>query len=180
MSVGASKLRVVAHFPGRLRVRADRFRTDAECAREVRELLEASTGVTRVEVSPTTGSLLVLYDPRARSLDELLEQIIHIAELEGIATEATAAELLAQPEPGAHIHAAFGSLNDALRVASGNALDLKVTFPIALASGGVALLLRGPRGLPQWYDMMIWGFNAFMALNRPHAPVSEVPREDDE
>lgn len=180
MSDGASKLRVVSHFPGRLRVRAEAFRRDAQLARDVVEQLEASTGVTRAESSPTTGSLLVLYDPRARSLDELLDQIVQAAELDGVATDPTAAEILAQPEPGARIHDAFGSLNSALRVATNNKLDLKTTYPIALAAGGVALLVRGPRGIPQWYDMMIWGFNAFMSLNRPHSPVAEVPHEDDE
>ena len=54
------RLRLVSHFPGRLRVRAEMFRVMPEVADEVVARLRQEPAVTGTESSAVTGSLLVL------------------------------------------------------------------------------------------------------------------------
>lgn len=176
MTDPASRVRVVSHYPGRLRVRAERFRRDPGLLAEVAEAIEASTGVTRVEVSTLTGSLLVVYEPRARGLEDLLDEIVQLGAFDGLETDPTAAEILSRPAPGTRVRDGFGALDDALRVATGNTLDLKLAMPMAFGVAGLTMLARGKRTMPQWYDLMIWGVNTFIALNRPGADVSTSER----
>jgi copper chaperone CopZ len=167
MTDPASRVRVVSHYPGRLRVRAERFRRDPPLLAEVAEALEASTGVMRVEVSTLTGSVLVAYEPRARGLEDLLDEIMQLGGFDGLETDPTAAEILSRPSPGTRVRDGVGALDDALRVATGNVLDLKLALPMAFGVAGVAMFARGKRTMPQWYDLMIWGVNTFLAVNRP-------------
>jgi hypothetical protein len=58
-------LDLVHHLPGRLRLRSAALKRDA-CAIEHQRLqLAQISGITAVEANPSTGSLLLMYDPAA-------------------------------------------------------------------------------------------------------------------
>ena len=83
------RLRLVSHFPGRLRVRAEMFRVMPEVADEVVARLRQEPAVTGTETSPITGSLLVLYDPGALQLPRLVQLIVRTGRLGGLEVDAS-------------------------------------------------------------------------------------------
>ena len=157
------ELRIVSHFPGRLRVRAETFRVLPEVADEVTTRLGEEPGVVEVKSSRVTGSLLVTYDPRALQLPRLVQVLVRIAGLHGL--EIDARHDPNAPEDGARVRQALGLLNRALVGKSGGRVDLKVAVPGTLGSLGVAMLLGGRRRVPEWYDLIFWSFVTFRNLN---------------
>ena len=63
---------VAAYLPGRVRLYARPLAGNAALARQVEAELSAKAGVTGVRVNPTTGSLLIEYDPAALREDPAL------------------------------------------------------------------------------------------------------------
>lgn len=170
---------VVHHIPGRLRVRLPKSRRDPRFFRDLQEFVQGLGGVRHVEVNPATGSILVQYEPEShdevRALmqsaadadpfeappglgdaDELVEQIEKEAEFLG-----------AHSELALHVVKSMKSLNQTVREATDNTLDLKVLLPAAFAvwaffSVGVEV------STPLWVSLGIFSFNSFVALHRPH------------
>ena len=64
--------RVVHFTPGRLRLRVDRSRRASALYDDIRGLLGALPGVTDVDITPATGSVLVAYDPSTLDVAHLL------------------------------------------------------------------------------------------------------------
>ena len=165
-SVGRDKLELVSHFAGRLRVRAETFRVLPEVGDEVVEELRAHEGVTSASLSRVTGSVLVTYDATVLQLPRLLALIIRTGALQGIALEPALGEA-APPSGGARVRSALGAFNGRLHGASGGAVDLSVAVPGVLTGTGLLMLLAGRRRIPEWYDLLFWGFTAFCSLNPP-------------
>lgn len=162
------RLKVVAHFPGRLRVRAETFRVLPEVAADVVRRVEAEPGVSEVTSSATTGSVLVLYDPRETQILRLLRTLIVASGLHGIEVDERALEEAVRP--GQRVRRAAAGLDEQLRRAAAGQADLRSGVPATLAALGVGKLLFGRRRLPEWYDLLFWSFVTFVNLN---------PREDD-
>ncbi len=64
--------RVVSYTPGRLRLRVERGKRTSAVYDDLRGLLDTLPGVTGVEITPTTGSVLVNYDPSTLDVAHLL------------------------------------------------------------------------------------------------------------
>ncbi|HWZ90158.1 MAG TPA: hypothetical protein VNW92_14945 [Polyangiaceae bacterium] len=177
--MGRDKLELVSHFAGRLRVRAETFRVLPEVGDEVVEELRAHEGVTSASLSRVTGSVLVTYDATVLQLPRLLALIIRTGALQGIALEPALGEA-APPSGGARVRSALGAFNGRLHGASGGAVDLSVAVPGVLTGTGLLMLLAGRRRIPEWYDLLFWGFTAFCSLNPPRYergdPDDDVPR----
>jgi hypothetical protein len=157
-----SLLRIVAHFPGRLRVRADRFREDP-FGSEVAERVRAENGVESAVVSQRTGSLLVEYRAREIQLPRLVEIILHAGGLEGISADRG---LLGAPQ-GQVVREVLDRWNQQVIGASRGRVDVRTAVPGTLATLGVVRLFLGPRTLPEWYDLLFWSFVTFVNLNPP-------------
>ena len=164
-------LRLVSHFPGRLRVRAETFRVLPEVGAEVAQRLMEEEGILSAKSSSTTGSLLITYDPRALQLPRLTQLLVRFGGLYGLEVDA-ANDRLAGPEDGARVRDALASFNQALRGATRGHVDLKVAVPGSLAAGGIALFLAGRRRVPEWYDLLFWAFVTFSNMN-PARPANE-------
>jgi len=67
----------------------------------------------------------------------------------------------------------FGELDDAIRDATGNTLDLKVLIPLVAGVLGIVLLPR-TRSTPLWLTLMIFAFSSFLMLHEPGTPEAEV------
>ncbi len=65
--------RVVSFTPGRLRLRVERGKRSPAIYDDIRGLLGTLPGVTGVDVTPTTGSVLVSYDPNTLDVAHLLQ-----------------------------------------------------------------------------------------------------------
>ena len=59
-----SGIQIVHYLPGRVRVKLPMLKGNASLAGEVERTLGALQGVCHVDTSTTTGSVLVLYEPR--------------------------------------------------------------------------------------------------------------------
>jgi hypothetical protein len=166
------RLRLVSHFPGRLRVRAEMFRVMPEVASEVVARLRQEPAVTEVESSPVTGSLLVLYDPGGLQLPRLVQLIVRTGRLAGLEVDASEDWTKREP-PGDRLRVAFGEMNARLREASGGRFDGRVAVPAALLAGGIGLLFRAPI-VPNWWDLTFWAYTTFHNMN-PHR--GRAPRD---
>jgi hypothetical protein len=169
------ELRIVSHFPGRLRVRAETFRVLPEVAEEVSQRLTEEPGVVETKASPITGSLVITYDPRALQLPRLVQVLVRIAGLHGIEVDARYDP--GAPDHGVRLRQALGVLNRSLRGKSGGRVDLKVALPGTLGSMGIAMLLGGRWRSPEWYDLVFWSFVTFCNLNV--AGAANAARKDD-
>jgi hypothetical protein len=159
-----SLLRIVAHFPGRLRVRAERFREDA-FGNQVAERVRAEAGVETALVSQRTGSLLVEYRAREIQLPRLVEIILRTGGLDGISADRAA---LGAPQ-GQLVRQVLDRWNDQVIDASRGRVDARMAVPGTLAALGAVRLLLGPRTLPEWYDLLFWSFVTFVNLNPPRS-----------
>ena len=179
MSAPGDRLAVVHHFPGRFRVRAERFRISPEVMTKVTERLEAEEGVVGVRAAPLTGSLVVAYDASRIELPRLIHAILEEGGFSGVQTDSPIEGLPVETQ-GARIRGALGKLNDAIQTGSRGRLDLRTAAPGALAGFGLLrLLLGGGQRLPAWYDLVFWSYVTFTNLNPPSStnePPAHVPR----
>jgi hypothetical protein len=173
------RLRLVSHFPGRLRVRAEMFRVMPEVADEVVARLRQEPAVTGTETSPITGSLLVLYDPGALQLPRLVQLIVRTGRLGGLEVDASEDWTKREP-PGERLRVTFEQLNLRMREATGGRLDGRVAVPAALLAGGLGLLLRAPI-VPNWWDLTFWAYTTFHNMNPypPRSPAEAIDGSDD-
>ena len=175
------RLRLVSHYPGRLRVRADGFRS--EVGERVAARMKEEDGVTSAQCNPLTGSLLLAYDPTVLQLPAILERIVQVGGLEGLAFDADE-DAKRYQEPAERIRRTLGRLNDVVHASTRGHMDVKTGFPLALSGLGLARLLAGDRAIPQWYDLMIWSVTTFAALNPrvvmlpPEKPLDPPPEAD--
>jgi hypothetical protein len=167
------RLRLVSHFPGRLRVRAEMFRVMPEIADEVAMRLREEPAVIGTETSRVTGSLLVTYDPDALQLPRLVQLIVRTGRLGGLEVDASGDWTQREP-PGERVRLAMERLNARLREATGGRLDGRVAVPGALLAGGLALLFRAPV-VPNWWDLTFWAYSTFHNMNPPpgKAPIRD-------
>lgn len=63
------------HVPGRIRIRSAAVKHNAARAAALREWLESIAGVTAVETSTVTGSVLVRYNPAAADGDAIVREL---------------------------------------------------------------------------------------------------------
>jgi hypothetical protein len=177
MSQRGDRLRVVAHLPGRLRVRAETFRVLPEVAEEVVARVREEPGVVSATASEITGSVLVLYHPDETQILRLLRTIVRTGGLGGI--EVDRADAPPPALPGVRVRRMLGRLDARVREVCGGQMDLRAAVPGALVLLGLGKLvaeLPRPRP-PKWYDLIFWSFVTFSNLNpatmggsRPSAP----------
>jgi Heavy metal associated domain 2 len=173
----------VAHFlPGRLRVKSEKVKHNLPLAREIEHTLTGLHSIWRVEANPLTGSVLVLYDPRA---PESLSALMTCAEFLGLSVPERDLEHLenwlcaavngappgASASLGTGIQKMFESLNASAAQATGGWGDLRSLVPLTLFFLGVRSLLTADKlALPNWYDFFWFAFSMFVVLHPPGAP----------
>jgi len=155
-----------------MRIRIPSAKADSEFLKQARAAISALPGVLEATYNPLTGSILVLHAPGAE------------LELEGAMTSQDGNTLpfvlsAAKPDNNARrkrhrmprqsylasaIAETVAELDDIVRAATGNALDLKVLLPILAGSIGLTML-RGSRRTPLWLTLMIFAFTSFTILH---------------
>ncbi len=167
------RLRIVSHFPGRLRVRAEPFR-EAAFGADIAEQVASEDGVISAEAVSKTGSILVLYEAAKVQLPWLVQLIVRVAGLEGLEVDHDGKPI--QPQ-GIAIRAALDRWNGAVVEATKGHLDARTAVPGALAGLGALKLLFGKWRAPEWYDLMFWSITMFVNLTPPEM---QQPRPKDD
>lgn len=175
---------IISHrTPGRIRIKIPSAKADPEFLEQARAALSALPGVIEVSSNPLTGSLLVLHLPETQ-LDLKAAGAGH----DGISLPFVIDEPPQTASASSHrkhrrrgprqsmvAHAvaeAVRDVDDAVRDATGNVLDLKVLLPIVAGVLGLTLIGRSRR-TPIWLTLMMFAFSSFMTLH----DVSEIPEE---
>jgi len=168
---------ILHHIPGRLRIRVPEAKHNQALLEKLREALLSAPGVEAVDCNPLTGSMLIHYAPGpVGKLPAFLSA--HNGSPPPFSVHAPQsihpAGKVRRRRPGQHSEAAksimgfFGDLDDAIRTATGDQLDLRVLFPLAAAVLGIALMRRA-NATPLWLTMVIFGFSSFLVLHDPRA-----------
>jgi hypothetical protein len=158
--------RIISATPGRLRVRVDRRFRGADLMHRVNNRLEGQSGVDAVTTSATTGSVLVHYDRRDHSTDDILALL---RDAGFIVLGVTTGEI--PPEPGnseaaTSIVAVVDELDRRLSAYTGSKVDLKLLFPLTLGGIGVWQWLKyGPGFSTAPAYLLLWyAFDSFVTL----------------
>jgi copper chaperone CopZ len=156
-------------IPGRVRLRFPGIKGEPTLAREIERQLAGLTVVRRVEVSPVTGSVLVVYDPAdSAAIAELGRMIIPGLDLDGLsAPEGVGPAAGAETSSPAAAVADFArQLNAKVEAATGGA-DLRFLVPASLFVGGlVRLIVSKKLTSPAWYDFLWFAFGTYCTLNQ--------------
>jgi len=180
--MGTQAIQIIHALPGRVRVRLPRLKGNASLAGEVERVLTALAGIRHVEASTTTGSMLVLYEPRLlESLDiEAIVPLLGLAGRLGLSFEDmdmdeiqdwlhTAANGTRPAMPstlGSDIAAWLNSVNAGVTQVTGGWGELRTLVPLTLAFLGLrSLLFTEQLPFPTWYDYLWFAFSTSMVLN---------------
>ena len=181
-----SGIQLVHYLPGRVRVKLPRLKGNASLAGEVERTLVALEGVCQVATSTTTGSVLVLYEPRLlASLDlEAVGALMELAHTLGLSFEEGEMDLLQHwihaaangtraetpTALGSTITAFFEQVKAGVPQITGGWGGLQTLVPLTLAFLGVrSLLMTDNLPFPTWYDYLWFAFSTFAVLNVPRA-----------
>ncbi|GAC1335539.1 MAG: hypothetical protein NVSMB17_18580 [Candidatus Dormibacteria bacterium] len=164
------------HVRGRARLRVPQPRTPEEVA-EVARHLKAIKGVRRLEVNPTTGSVLLHHDPDD-PVEMLLEEIGAIGYLVHRLTSAApgrkagprrgrGAPSVPHSQGSRQVRDALVTMNKKVHDATNGKADLRLIVPAALGVLAVRQVLRDAKSLSQapWYVLVYYAFDSFYKLN---------------
>ncbi len=171
LKVSREALQLVHHHPGRLRVRADRFRVDLAVVATVEAGLARMRGVTRSEHNQRTGSLLVEYQPGVAEPEAILAFVADTADLDRYAPKPAV-----PVEPGLVAIEAVRELNAITYELTGKRMDLRTIVPAGLAGlAAYAFLDQEGQRLPRWDNLLYWSYNIFVQLHRSDVEIESAP-----
>jgi hypothetical protein len=167
-------VRVVHRSPGRLRVRIAALREDPDLVGRVREQFTTFPGVTRVETTPETGSLLVSYEP-AEFSEERFAATARDTGLFDLSPPLPEPAIQGQPRPrgarGAAVYAGWERANRWVEQVTGGVFDLRVLVPLALVVWAVRqILVERPAVRTPWYTLLWYAFGLFTRFNPEPKP----------
>jgi hypothetical protein len=169
------KLKIAHQVPGRIRMKISAAKGDPELLDEIKTVFAAIPGLSKVTANPTTGSVVLHYDP---NLDREFNDRFHhhckqceldaarpTNEIDELARKIqTEAEFLAENSESARAVVDFFKKMDAeIKSASGNVVDLKVV----LAAGVIAftvLEVGATAATPVWVTFAVFGLNHAVGL----------------
>jgi hypothetical protein len=180
-----SAIQIVHYLPGRVRVKLPRLKGSASLAAEIERTIAALEGVYHVETSTTTGSVLVLYEPRLlASLDlEAVGALRDLAHMLGLSFEDGDRDLLRHwvyaaangtcaetpTALGSTITGFFDAVNAGVIQITNGCGEIQTLVPLTLAFLGLrSLLLTDNLPFPTWYDYLWFAFSTFVVLNGSH------------
>jgi hypothetical protein len=179
--------RVVHHVKGRIRVKLQDAKGNHRFLDSVKQSLSPMAGVRHVDVNSSTGTVVVNYDQTtqpdfAQTLADHGEseglfclEPPELSEVDEIADKLQReAQFLAQHSDMAKSCVDFVSqIDQSLKRATNNSVDLKVLLPLGLAVYAF-LELESDITTPLWVTLGIFSFNSFVALHHPGAHRMEM------
>lgn len=179
--------RVVHHVKGRIRVKLHDAKGNHRFLESVQQSLSPVAGVRNVDVNSATGSIVVHYDEtmlpdfaqtlanHGESEDLFSLEPAELSEVDAIANKLQReAQFLAQHSEVARSAVDFVSqIDQALKQATGNTVDLKVLLPLGLAIFAF-LELESDITTPLWLTLGIFSFHSFVSLHHPAGHHTEM------
>ncbi len=176
---------IVHAIPGRMRIRIPSAKADSKFLDQARAALAALPCVAEVTANPLTGSLLITYAPASQRDFEgtlmtgngsPLPFDLHRAASPRSSRKRTTRK--GESSELAHAITNFVTgLDDAIKDATDNLLDLKTLLPLVLAGLGFTYV-RNPKGTPVWLTLMMFAFTSFTVLHRG-GPEAEAALEEE-
>jgi Zn-dependent membrane protease YugP len=155
---------VASHTPGRLRIKVGGARRNPKALDRIKSGLESRAGVRGVEVSPTTGSLTLHYDPKQHSTAGMLGLLEDMDVIVESLTHAPSLDDTGDGTGTLTVGEAIDDLNARLRRWTHLPIDLRAILPLSFMGAGVWSILRNGMMLekvPGW--MLLWvGFDLFV------------------
>ena len=148
-------VRTVHALPGRIRFRVPALADDENGRDLIKTKLGGAIGVASVEISPVTGSVLLLYDEAEVQPGLLYAAIVKLLGLED--------EVENPPPPIVvrELKTAAKSLNRAVYEKTGGVVDLWTGLMLGLAGYGIRQAMVDPaRAWPAGFTMVWWAVNA--------------------
>jgi cation transport ATPase len=179
--------RVAHHVRGRIRVQFPRAKGNRRFLQQVQEFLSPMDGVNRVEINPITGSVIVHYDHSHTDIHQKLAKHAEdagmfslappeLSEVDVLAAniEREAAFLSEHSELARHTVDLVKQINNEVKCATDNTVDLKVLLPFGLALYAFIELGSADISTPLWVTLGMFSFNSFVSLHQPVAAPLEV------
>ncbi len=176
----AEPLRLVHHHSGYVRARARAFLgagpADGSAVAAARDAAETTPGFRRWSHNPTTGGVVVEYDPGVADVDELLRRLARAGGLCGVVHD----DPRRVPRSREQLVQAFldevVALNRLVGRATGDRVDLRELVPAALLGiAVVSFVVHDDRGrLPRWNSALYHGYRIFMQWHRREVAACEA------
>jgi hypothetical protein len=173
----------LSHVPGRIRINIPDSKHDAPLLQSVKQAIANIPGVREVEPNTTTGSVLMHYDAqRYRDFENDLRNCGKGAGLFALEEPrpwvSPRRGSRRSSEAGKAITRVFTSVDDDIRYATNNQLDLKVLLPLAAAGVGALQVSRsGWTATPLWLTLVIFAFSSFASLHSVDESTEETAEE---
>ena len=167
---------LLSAVPGRVRLKVFAERRRPDELERVRAALDALPGVSAVQASPRTGSLLVRHEPASTGIDDLRATLEEL----GLALVGPESSPRAQITPARRVLKTADAANSRVGRRLGGP-DLRLLFPAALGLLSLRQATRDAPGLAQapWYVLAWYALESFLNLNRREAarqpPAQNLP-----
>jgi cation transport ATPase len=185
----AHKAEIAHHVRGRIRMKVPSAKGDEGALAQIAEALKAIPGVHGVAANTATGSVVVEYDPHCHfDFHQTLElhgkehlalpQRAPVTEADELAnTIEEEAKFLAEHSHVARAIIEFCKAMDrGVKQATGNAIDLKVLFPLGLAVY-TFLELGFEAATPVWLTLGFFSLNHFVDMHSHSGGDEATPPE---
>lgn len=173
------KLEIAHQTPGRIRMKVPAGKGNEPLLAQIREVFGVIPGVREVTANPLTGSLVISYD--AEDHDAFHGHFRQHYERHAATPPPTAIDTIASKieEEAAFLagHSATARsvvdfcrrLDQELRSATGNAVDLKIVIALGLA-GFTFFEIGASAATPMWVTLAIFALNHVAEMHPVHTP----------
>ncbi|MDZ8227902.1 MAG: hypothetical protein RMY00_33740 [Nostoc sp. ChiVER01] len=152
--------KVISSTPGRLRLRVAHSHRQPEKMQSIANALSANSHITQVKTNFHHGSIVINHDGKDGSLKNVLATLKDLGIIFVDVSEGNT-------EAAAGVSSAIVDLNQRVKQATHGAFDLRILFPLGLASLSVRQLFK--RGLQleiiPWYVLAWYAFDSFIKLH---------------
>ncbi|MEH1969511.1 MULTISPECIES: HMA2 domain-containing protein [unclassified Nostoc] len=152
--------KVVSSTPGRLRLRVAHSHRQPEKMQRIASALSANSHINRVKTNVTHGSIVINHDGDDSSMESVLATLKDLGIIFVDVTEGNT-------EASAGISSAVVDLNQRVKQSTHGAFDLRILFPLGLASLSLRQLVN--KGLQleiiPWYVLAWYAFDSFIKLH---------------
>jgi hypothetical protein len=152
--------KVVSSTPGRLRLRVAHSHRQPEKMQRIANALSANSHINRVKTNVAHGSIVINHDGNDGSLEDVLATLKDLGIIFADVTEGNT-------EAADGVSSAVVDLNQRVKQLTHGAFDLRILFPLGLASLSVRQLLK--KGLQleviPWYVLAWYAFDSFIKLH---------------
>lgn len=149
--------KVVSSTPGRLRLRVAHSHRQPEKMQRIAKALSANSHINQVKTNVHHGSIVINHDG---SLENVLATLKDLGIIFADITEGNT-------EAAAGVSSAVVDLNQRVKQSTHGAFDLRILFPVGLASLSVRQLFN--KGLQleviPWYVLAWYAFDSFIKLH---------------